>query len=97
MWRQNPSSSNHRSVELEAVAAPLVTLHVAAYTESLAATGMRALERLLSGVGVAVDPETAGSAEGLVASRADISILALWESGSTSWVKVVVMLPWVGA
>lgn len=79
------------------MAASLVTLHVAAYTESLTATGMWALERLLSSVRVAVDPETAGSAEGLVASRADISILALRESGSTSWVKVVVMLPWVGA
>jgi hypothetical protein len=42
---------------------------------------------------VAVDPETAGSAKGLVASRADISILALGESCSTGWVKVMVMLP----
>jgi hypothetical protein len=91
----NPSSSNHRSIELEAVAAPLVTLHVAAYAKSLTAAGMWALERFLSGVGVAVDPETAGSAEGLVASRTDISILALWKSCSTGWVEVVVMLPGV--
>lgn len=40
------------------VAAALVPLHVAAHAESFAATDVRALERLLSGVRVAVDFET---------------------------------------
>lgn len=49
-------ASHNGAVELEAMTAPLMTLHVAAYAECLAASGMWALERLLSSVRVAVDP-----------------------------------------
>ena len=45
---------------LEVVAAPLVALHVASDAEGLAAAHVRALERLLAGVGVAVNTERAG-------------------------------------
>jgi hypothetical protein len=57
------------------VAAALVSLHVAADTEGLAAAGVWALERLLSGVGVAVDAQRTGSGEGLVAGLADVAVL----------------------
>jgi len=66
-------------LDLDAVAAPLVTLHVAAYAEGLAAAGLGALEGLLSRVGVAVNAETARTAESLVAGLADVPILALRE------------------
>jgi hypothetical protein len=51
-----PLASHNGAVELEAMAAPLVALHVAAYAECLAAPGMWALEWLLPSVRVAVDP-----------------------------------------
>jgi hypothetical protein len=67
-------------------------LQVAAYAEGLTIPGMGALKWLLSGVSVAMDSKTARSAECLVASRVDILILALRECGSTSWVKIVMVL-----
>lgn len=45
----------HADTAVKAVAATLMTLHVAAYAEGLATSVVRALERLLSGVRVAVD------------------------------------------
>jgi len=59
------------------MAATLVPLHVAAHTERLPASNVRAFERLLARVRVNVNPEAARSAEGLVASGANIAILAL--------------------
>jgi len=79
------------------VATPLVSLHVAPDGEGLAATRVRALERLLARVGVAVDPEGAGSREGLVAGLANVPILALRERGGRLGRDVVVVLPRVGA
>jgi hypothetical protein len=61
------------------VAATLVPLHIAPHAKRLAATGKGAFERFFSRVGVAVDPERAGTGEGLVASRADVPVLALRE------------------
>lgn len=61
------------------VAAALVPLHVAPYTEGLSAAGERALERLLARVRVAVDPQRARPREGFVACRADVPVLALGE------------------
>ena len=61
------------------MAATLVSLHVAADTEGFATTRLRALVRLLARVTVAVYPQAAGSGEGLVASRADVTVLRLRE------------------
>lgn len=83
-----PASGN-----LNAVATPLVTLHVAANAECLAAARLRALERLLASVRVAVDAETARAAEGLVAGLADVTVLALGEEVTRSRVEIVVVLP----
>ena len=48
------------------VATSLVSLHVAAHTESFATSRLRALVRLLASVAVAVDAQTAWSRESLV-------------------------------
>jgi hypothetical protein len=75
-----------------------MSLHVAADAEGLAASRVRALERLLSRVRVAVDSEAAGAAEGLVACLADVAILALRERAAMRRVHVVVVvLPRVAA
>lgn len=80
-------------VDLNTMAAPFVTLHVAAHAEGFATTGLRALERLLPGVRVAVDAQAAGAAESLVASRADVAVLSLRVEVTGSRVEVVVMRP----
>lgn len=59
---------------------PLMSLHITPHTERLAATLMRTLEWLLSGMGMAVDPQTARTRECLVARLADISVLGLREA-----------------
>lgn len=82
-----------RAVAVKVVAAPLVTLHVAPDAEGLAAAGVGALEGLLAGVGVAVDPEGAGPREGLVAGLADVPVLRLREGGGRGGRDVVVVLP----
>lgn len=79
------------------VAAPLVALHVAAHAESLAAAGVRALERLLASVRVAVYPQGARAGECLVAGLADVAVLGLRERCRSRWRDVVVVLPRVGA
>jgi len=73
--------SRPAAAAFEVVASALVALHVAADTKSLATPGVRALEGLLAGVRVAVDPQRAGPGEGLVAGLADVPVLALRESG----------------
>lgn len=79
------SCQNRRTcLDLDAVAAPLMTLHVASYTKGLATASLRALERLLTGVRVAMNAETARPAESLVASLADIAIRALREQVTRS-------------
>ena len=60
-----------------AVAALLVSLHIAAHTEVLAATLMLTLVRLLAGMRIGVDLQRAGSGEGLAACGADIAFLCL--------------------
>lgn len=57
------------------VTTSLVSLHVAAYREGLAASGVGALERLLARVAMGVNLQAGRTAKGLVARRADISIL----------------------
>ena len=79
------------------MATPLVTLHVATHAEGLAAPGVRALEGLLAGMGVAVDAQGAGPREGLVAGLADVPVLRLRERGGRGRRDVVVVLPRVGA
>lgn len=78
------------------MAATLVSLHVTADAERLATPGMRALERLLASVRVAVNSQAAWSAKGLVAGLADVTILALRIRRSVRRVEVVVVLPRVG-
>ena len=75
------------------VAAALVALHVASDAEGLAAPRVRALERLLARVRVAVNAQRAGSGEGLVARLADVSVLGLRERSSGRRRDVVVVLP----
>jgi hypothetical protein len=95
---RSSSECGSAAADLEAVAAPLMALHVAANTEGLAASRVRALEGLLAGVGVAVDAKAARAAKGLVAGLADVAVLALREGPSMRRVHiVVVVLPWVGA
>src|SRR5215469_21199 len=42
-----------------------------------------------------MNAQTARSGEGFVASRANVSILRLWEVGLTRGTDVVMVLPWV--
>lgn len=67
----------HSHGTIKAVATALVTLHVAPDTEGLAASVVGALERLLAGMRVAVDAKRAGPGKGLVAGRANVTILRL--------------------
>lgn len=69
----------HAGAALVAVATSFVSLHVTADAECLAAALVWALEWFLAGMAVAVNPETTGSRECLVAGLADVSILRLWE------------------
>ena len=62
------------------MATSLVSLHVAADAEGLAAAGVRALERLLARVAVAVYAQATGARKGLVAGGANVPILRLRES-----------------
>lgn len=78
------------------MATPLVSLHVASHAKGFATAGDGALERLLARVGVAVDAERAGPGKSLVASRADVSVLALGIRRRCRRGDVVVVLPWVG-
>ena len=77
------------------MAAALVPLHVAAYTECFAAACMRALERLLTGMAMAVYAEAAGAREGFVTCRTDVTVLTLGEAGGAGCTDVVMMLPWI--
>lgn len=61
------------------MATPLVALHVASDTEGLSTPSLGALEGLFTSVGVAVNAETAGATECLVAGGANVAILALRE------------------
>lgn len=63
---------------VEAVAPSLVALHVAPNAKRLAAARVRALERLLSSMRVAVNAQAAGTAERLVACHANVAVLGLW-------------------
>ena len=72
-------------------------LHVAPHAKRLAAPRVRALERLLARMRVAVDPQRARPRERLVARRADVTVLALGERRGGRGRDVVVVLPRVGA
>jgi hypothetical protein len=61
------------------MATSLVSLHVAADAEGFAASGLWALVRLLACVAVTVDAQTTRAREGLVAGRADVTVLRLGE------------------
>lgn len=75
------------------VASTLVTLHVAAHGEGLAAAGVGAAEGLLARVGVGVDAERRRAGEGLVAGAADIPVMVLLVRGGAGWREVVMVLP----
>jgi hypothetical protein len=61
------------------VASSLVPFHVASDAEGFATAAMRAAERLLASMAVSVDLQAGRTAESLVASRAEITILLLWQ------------------
>jgi hypothetical protein len=79
------------------VAAALVALHVTSDAEGFAASRLRTLVRLLAGVAVAVDAQTAGAREGLVTCRADVAVLRLGKRRLAGCADIVVVLPWVGS
>ena len=80
--RMDNSRPQGRAVRVIVVAAPLVSLHVASHAERFAAPGVWALERFLSRVRMAVNPQRAWSRECLVAGGADVPILTLRERRS---------------
>ena len=84
-------------VNLDRMAAPLMTLHIAAYAESLATPGLGTLEGLLAGMRVTVNAEAAGPAESLIAGGADVTILALSVGVPRRGIQVMMMLPSDGA
>ena len=74
----------------------LMPLHVTPDTERLPAAGARALERLLARVGVAVDLEARGPAEGLAAGGAEVAVLRRGAvDGLLRGADVVVVFPGV--
>jgi hypothetical protein len=75
------------------MAAALMALHVAPYTEGFAASGMCAPEWLLAGVAVAVDAQTRGPRERLVTGAADISVVILLVGCVRGRREIVVVLP----
>jgi hypothetical protein len=77
------------------MAPPLVPLHIAANTKGFSAARVRALERLLAGVRVAVNFQARGSREGFVAGRTDVAFLGLRVSRVRRGSDVVVVLPGV--
>ena len=89
--------SGPAAAAFKVMASPLVTLHIAAHAECLAAPGVRALEGLLARVRVAVDPEGAGPRKGLVACLADVAVLGLGKRRRRRGGDVMMMLPGVGA
>jgi hypothetical protein len=82
---------------LVVVAAAFVPLHVASDAECLPTASVRALERLLSRVGVAMDAERAGPREGFAAGLADVAVLGLRERRRRGRRDVVMVLPRVGS
>jgi hypothetical protein len=86
-------AENVGTITGSSMTSPLVTLHVAAYTECLATTRLGALEGLLTSVRVAMDAQTAWAAESLVAGLADVPVLACWELVPRRRVEIVMVLP----
>jgi len=78
------------------VTATLVAFHVAANAESFATTSMRALERFLASMAVAMDSQAAWAGERFIACWADIAILRLRKCSLARSTNVVMMLPGVG-
>jgi hypothetical protein len=80
------------------VAPSLVSLHVAANAERFSTTAMRAAERLLASVAVGVDLQARRTAERLTASRAEVTVLLLWQGTCrrVADVVVVVLICWSG-
>lgn len=74
--------------------APFVSLHVTPDAEGFAAPRVRTLEGFLPGVAVAVDLQAARAGEGLLARRADVSVLHAGEC-CVCGAQVMVMLPGV--
>lgn len=102
LFRQSNRKTKRRNVKdlykrrghrASGMAAPLVTLHVAADTEGLPAAHMGASEGLLARVTVGVDSQTGRPREGLVAGPADVSvmILGIWRGAGRR--EIVVVLP----
>lgn len=89
------SGAGSAAVVFVVVAAALVALHVAADAEGFATAGVRALERLLARVRVAVDSQRARARERLVARLAHVSVLRLRERRCRRRRDVVVVLPWI--
>lgn len=84
---------------MPSMAALLVPLHVTVHAKRLAAAAMRALERLLARVAMAVDLEAAGARKRLAARRAQIAVLRRRKRGRAAGrANVVVVFPgvWCG-
>ena len=81
-----------------AVAPSFMSFHVAPHTESLSTAGMRAFERFLARMRVAMDLQAGGAGECFIAGLTYVAVL--WLAGETSRrgrrnVMVVLVLPWV--
>jgi hypothetical protein len=79
------------------VTTALVALHVTSHAEGFATAGLGTFVRLLAGVTVAVNAQTAWPRECLVACRANVSVLRLREGRLAGGADVVVVLPRVRA
>lgn len=77
------------------VTAALVTLHVASYAESFPAARLRTLVRFFPRMAMAMNAQATWPRKGLVAGRANVSILRLGECGLAGRADIVVMLPWI--
>jgi len=72
-----------------------VAFHVASNAEGFPATSVRAFERLLAGVTMAVNAQAARPRERLVASRANVAVLRLGEGSLAGCADIMMVLPWV--
>src|SRR5690606_22102402 len=79
------SGPQGRRASTVVVTPPLMSLHIAPHAKRFAAPGVRALERLLARMRVAVDPQRARPRERLVARLADVAVLTLRERRSRRW------------
>jgi hypothetical protein len=79
------------------VTTSLVSFHITSHAEGFTTACVRAFEWFFAGVTVAVNTQTAGTREGLVAGGANIAVLRLREGCLAGRADVVVVLPGIRA